>query len=327
MVVLGIETSCDETAASLIENGCVLTNVISSQADLHAKWGGVVPEVAARAHLEAILPVLNEALASQPAPDAVAVTNRPGLLGALSVGLTAAKSLAFARNIPLVGVHHIEGHILSPFDADVEPVFPHLCLVVSGGHTLLLRVTDFGQYQILADTVDDAAGEAYDKCARLIGLPYPGGKLLSEIAASGSDSHYDLPLMLPKDNARFSFSGLKTAVSRLVSSTPDLDKAGLAASLQNAINSSLVSKLELWLPDGDFNAISLVGGVAANRDLRKRIGDLCAKEGIQFFCPPFERCTDNAAMIALAGWRMLEAGLQDDMSLEAFATSPLTNWR
>lgn len=328
MRVLGIETSCDETAAAWLVDGAVVRNVISSQVALHAQWGGIVPEAAARAHVEAILPVLSEAMGDDGPPDGIAVTNRPGLVGALSVGVSAAKALATLWQVPLVGVHHIEGHILSPFAAgEPQPPFPHLCLVVSGGHTELVRVDAPGQYRILAETVDDAAGEAFDKGARLLGLGYPGGRALQELARGGNAKRYALPRALPGDGAKFSFSGLKTAMRLLVDREGEsLDRADAAASLQAAIVDALVAKAMRALDDEDLRAVTLVGGVAANESLRGALGAACARVGAEFFTPPFDRCTDNAAMIAIAGSFRLARGHSDDLSLDVMPKAELPQY-
>jgi len=328
MRVLGIETSCDETAAAWLVDGAVVRNVISSQVALHAQWGGIVPEAAARAHVEAILPVLSEAMGDDGPPDGIAVTNRPGLVGALSVGVSAAKALATLWQVPLVGVHHIEGHILSPFAAgEPQPPFPHLCLVVSGGHTELVRVDAPGQYRILAETVDDAAGEAFDKGARLLGLGYPGGRALQELARGGDAKRYALPRALPGDGAKFSFSGLKTAMRLLVDREGEsLDRADAAASLQAAIVDALVAKAMRALDDEDLRAMTLVGGVAANESLREALGAACARARAEFFTPPFDRCTDNAAMIAIAGSFRLARGHSDDLSLDVMPNAELPQY-
>ncbi|HAY13179.1 MAG TPA: tRNA (adenosine(37)-N6)-threonylcarbamoyltransferase complex transferase subunit TsaD [Fimbriimonadaceae bacterium] len=325
MRVLGIETSCDETAAAWLVDGAVVRNVISSQVALHAQWGGIVPEAAARAHVEAILPVLSEAMGEDGPPDGIAVTNRPGLVGALSVGVSAAKALATLWRVPLVGVHHIEGHILSPFAAgEPQPPFPHLCLVVSGGHTELVRVDAPGQYRILAETVDDAAGEAFDKGARLLGLGYPGGRALQELARDGDAKRYALPRALPGDGAKFSFSGLKTAMRLLVDREGEtLNRADAAASLQAAIVDALVRKALRALDEEGLKAMTLVGGVAANESLRETLRAACNRVGAEFFTPPFDRCTDNAAMIAIAGSFRLARGMADDLSLDVMPNADL----
>lgn len=333
-LVLGIETSCDETSAAIVEGRHVRSNIISSQAGLHEKWGGVVPEAAARAHVEAILPVIEEALDAANARldeiAAIAVTNRPGLVGALSVGLTAGKALAYARGVPLVGVHHLEGHLLSilavvdGFRADVE--FPHLALIVSGGHTEIILVDEGLQYTVIGQTIDDAAGEAFDKSARLLGLGYPGGRAI-EVAARGGDSaRYPLPRALLDDPYNFSFSGLKTAVLRLVEREGErLDVADAAASVQEAITGILAAKSLAAAEITECRTVTLVGGVAANAALRARLEDGCYRRGLQFVCPPVALCTDNAAMIALAGSCRLALGQRDTWELDASSLADLAH--
>jgi N6-L-threonylcarbamoyladenine synthase len=306
--VLGIETSCDETSAALVEGSAVMTNVVSSQAELHARWGGIVPEAAARAHVEAIVPVLELAVGKD-RPDAIAVTDRPGLVGALAVGVAAAEALALAWEVPLIGVHHIEGHILSVLADGATPEFPMLCLVASGGHTELFEAAAPGRYRRLAATLDDASGEAFDKGARLLGLGYPGGKEVEQAAAGGEPGRYRLPVGVPRDPTAFSFSGLKTAAARLVESEGDgLDVPSAALALQEAIVSSLVRKVVHWLPQSDARTVSLVGGVAANRRLRSAMAEAASSWGRSFVAAEPSLCTDNAAMVALAGSLRLARG-------------------
>lgn len=323
--VLAIETSCDETSAALVNGSEVRSNVVASQVDLHKKWGGVVPEAAARAHVEAILPVIEEALGSE-VPRAIAVTNRPGLVGALSVGVAAAKALCLAWDIPILGVHHLEGHILSILAGrtEVASLFPHLSLVVSGGHTELVWVEAPGRYAILGHTIDDAAGEAFDKGARLLGLGYPGGAAIQELATSGDPGRYSLPRGLSKDAYNFSFSGLKTAVLRLVETEGDrLNHADAAASIQAAVVDSLLTKASHAIEAREPKAFSLVGGVAANRSLRAKLGELCHRYGIEFYTPTLDLCTDNAAMIGLAGSLRLGRGERSGFDLDCEPNSPL----
>lgn len=315
-LVLGIETSCDETSASLIRGHTILTNVIASQVDMHKKWGGIVPEAAARAHVEAILPVIIEALDGNK-PDAISVTCQPGLVGALSVGVTAAKSLALAWKVPFLGVHHIEGHILSVFANDEEPAYPQVCLVASGGHTEVVWVQEPCNYRILGQTIDDAAGEAFDKSARLLGLGYPGGKAIQEYATHGNPSRYSLPRGLPKDPYNFSFSGLKTAMLRLVETEGNsINVNDASASLQQAIVDSLVKKTLYALDESGAKGLALVGGVAANNLLRLTLQEQCTRRNVQFCTPAYELCTDNAAMIALAGSIRLANGERSDFELD-----------
>lgn len=307
-LVLGVETSCDETAAALLDGPRVLSNVVSSQAGLHAQWGGVVPEVAARAHVEAVVPVL-EAAAEGRRPQAVAVTDRPGLVGALAVGVAAAEALALAWDVPVVGIHHIEAHLLSVLADGAEPGFPHLCLVASGGHTELVEVLRPGAYRRVASTLDDAAGEAFDKGARLLGLGYPGGKAVEEAARGGTPGKYRLPVGVPRDPTAFSFSGLKTAVARLAESEgAALDVPSAALALQTAVVESLVRKVEARLPESDAKTVTLVGGVAANQALRSALAEAAGRWGRAFFAARPELCTDNAAMVALTGSLRLAQG-------------------
>lgn len=330
--ILAIETSCDETSAAVIVGRTVLSNVISSQIDLHRKWGGVVPEAAARAHVEAVLPVIQEALqgAKMTPADvaAVAVTNRPGLVGALSVGVTAAKAFAFARRIPLLGIHHLEGHMMSILALPDEIPFPHICLIVSGGHTELVAVSAPGEYRIVGETRDDAAGEAFDKGARLLGLGYPGGYAIQEAAKAGKPTRYPLPKGLAGDTIDFSFSGLKTAVLRLVEregaalSIPDA-----AASIQETLVSVLTERALRAMDRLNGEALTLVGGVAANVALRERLAAACARRGVAFLTPPLSLCTDNAAMIGLAASVRLARGERDDFDLDTLPGAELTSLR
>jgi N6-L-threonylcarbamoyladenine synthase len=342
--VLAIETSCDETSAAVVCGTTVLSNVVSSQAELHRKWGGVVPEAAARAHVEAILPVIEEALlplnaqgstlnasltpASQRstlnALKGIAVTNRPGLVGALSVGVSAAKALAFSLKIPFIGVHHLEGHILSPLAERPDLPFPHVCLIVSGGHTELVSVGAPGVYKIIGQTRDDAAGEAFDKASRLLGLGYPGGRAIQDAAVAGDPFRYPLPRGLSGETLEFSFSGLKTAVLRLVEKEGSaLSVPDAAASVQEAITSVLAERaagaaLALHAP-----ALTVVGGVAANTALRQKLAAECQKSGIELVTPPIDLCTDNAAMIGIAGSFRLGRGERDGWDLDTLPNSGL----
>jgi N6-L-threonylcarbamoyladenine synthase len=303
-VVLGIETSCDETAAALVDDGHIRSNVVSSQADLHARFGGVVPEVASRRHLELVMPVVREALAEADATledvDTVAVTQGPGLIGALLVGLSAAKALAWGRGLPLAPVNHLHGHVASLYlePGPLEP--PFLCLLASGGHTLLVDVPEHGAFRRLGTTVDDAAGEAFDKGARLLGLGYPGGAEIDRLAREGDPDTFDFPVARVP-GLDFSFSGVKTALLYAVRDLGDAmleRRADLAASYQRAIVRALVQRTQEAAEQIGAVRIAVVGGVAANSELRAALPDAKA--------PPLALCTDNAAMIASAA-RYVEA--------------------
>jgi N6-L-threonylcarbamoyladenine synthase len=302
---LAIESSCDETSAAVVVGQRVLSNVIASQAEMHERWGGVVPEAAARAHVQSVIPVIDEALLNSGLSlediGGIAVTNRPGLIGALSVGVTVAKALAFKLQIPFIGIDHLEGHLLAFLGLGVQPVFPMVSLLVSGGHSELVLIRGCGDYELLGQTRDDAAGEAFDKGARLLGLGYPGGRQIQEHAKLGNPNRYSLPRGLAKERYEMSFSGLKTAVLRLVEqegnaiSVPDA-----AASLQQAVCDALLRRLEHAIEDYQPASLGLCGGVAANSQLRSMVEQLGEQNGIAVMIPPFELCTDNAAMIGLA---------------------------
>ena len=320
-MILGLETSCDETAAALVtDDGGIHANVVASQADLHARYGGVVPEVASRRHLELVAPVLDEALREAGATladvDRVAVTRGPGLIGALLVGVSAAKALAWSRRLPLVPVDHLHGHVAALF-LEPDPVDPpFLCLLATGGHTLLLDVQDRAGYRVLGSTLDDAAGEAFDKGARLLGLGYPGGAALDRLAREGDPEAYDFPVArVPGLN--FSFSGLKTA---LVYAVRDLEpaelerrKADLAASYQRAIVLALVGRTRAAAEQLGAERVAVVGGVAANSELRASLPDAALA--------PLALCTDNAAMIASAARYVAAVEFPDYLGLDAFATA------
>lgn len=324
MRVLGIETSCDETAAAVVEDGVkVLSSVVSSQIPLHAPFGGVVPEVAGRAHLERIGPVVSQALrdagSSEDAPEigAVAVTRGPGLMGSLLVGLSTAKGLAMGWKVPLVGVNHLEAHLFGGHLEHPDLNMPAVVLLVSGGHTLLVLLEELGRYRILGETLDDAAGEAYDKVARYLGLGYPGGPAIDKSARSGDPHAFEFPRALLDEGFDFSFSGLKTAVVRRVEATPEAKTEDVAASFQAAVVDVLLHKAWRAVTEHDARALCLAGGVAANSLLRRRTEELCAGSPVTCGIPSRVLCTDNAAMVAAAGsWRLCHGG-SSELSLAA----------
>ena len=309
-VVLAIETSCDETSAAVLLGGHeVLSNVVSSQVDLHAVYGGVVPEIASRAHLELVLPVVDQAVREAGiAPeriDAVAATVGPGLIGALLVGVSTAKALALAWRVPFVGVNHMEAHLYAAFLEDPSLELPMVVLLVSGGHTLIISMEDHGRYRLLGQTIDDAAGEAFDKVARFLGLGYPGGPAIDAAALDGDPQAIAFPRAMMGDGLDLSFSGLKTAVVTWVRKHPDELTADVAASFQEAVVDVLVAKARRAAAQVGAKAIAIGGGVAANSLLRERIVAACEADGRRAFVPSRAMCTDNAAMIAAAGWRRL----------------------
>lgn len=327
LYILGIESSCDETAAAVVKNGReVLSNAIYSQIDMHTIYGGVVPELASRAHVEKVNYVIKQALEnagkSLEEIDAVAVTYGPGLVGALLVGVSAAKAIAFAANKPLVGVNHIEGHISSNFiqDKNLEP--PFLCLVVSGGHTHLVIVNDYGKYEIIGVTHDDAAGEAFDKIARAIDLGYPGGPKIDKFSKEGNPKAYDFPrAVVGKNGYDFSFSGLKSAVLNMLNMSKmkdiEVNRADVAASFQQAVVDVLVGHTMQAAEQYGMKKVAIAGGVASNTALRTAMEEECRKRGYEFYRPAPILCTDNAAMIASAGYYAYLRGVRSDFSLNA----------
>ncbi len=311
--VLGVETSCDETAAAVVQEGSrVLSSVLSSQVDLHATYGGVVPELAGRAHLEVLTPLLADALeragvsGSPPALDAVAATIGPGLMGSLLVGASEAKALAMAWDLPFVGVNHLEGHLFAALLEDPDVPWPLVVLLVSGGHTLLVSMEGPGRYRRLGATLDDAAGEAFDKVARFLGLGYPGGPAIEQAAAAGDPEAFAFPRPLLDEGLELSFSGLKTAVVRAVRARPDASDADVAASFQAAVVDVLVAKAVRGARSVGARGLCLAGGVAANGPLRVSVSSAAAELGIPVCLPSRAMCTDNAAMVAAAGWWQLE---------------------
>jgi N6-L-threonylcarbamoyladenine synthase len=328
MNVLGIETSCDETSVAIISNDKLTANLISSQ-DFHSQFGGVVPELSSRAHLQIIIPLLKEALEKANLDlkeiDLICATAGPGLIGALLVGLTFAKGLSYSLKKPFIAVNHIEGHIYSGFLMDEKPEFPYLVLVVSGGHTLLLLVESFAKVHKLGSTVDDAAGEAFDKVSKLLGFGYPGGPQIEKAALQGNNEKISFPVADLKEPFNFSFSGLKTSVLRYVQSNyPDVnsipisDKNDIAASFQKAVVKALITKVEKALRQFQVNSISLVGGVAANTKLRASFENLSKQYQKKLVIPSFEFCGDNAAMIAYRGLKSYEHGVRNELDFSPY---------
>jgi N6-L-threonylcarbamoyladenine synthase len=322
MRVLAIETSCDETAAAVVEDGRrVLSSVVSSQVDLHARFGGVVPEIAGRAHLDLIVPVVDEALeragVGGPELDVVAATIGPGLIGSLLVGVSAAKAYSLAWDVPWVGVNHMEGHLHAAFLEDPDLVLPAVVLLVSGGHTMLIHMDTDARYRLLGQTIDDAAGEAFDKVARFLGLGYPGGPAVDRLAATGDPGAIAFPRGLHHDGYDFSFSGVKTSVTNYVRKHPDAAVADVAASFQEAVVDVLVTKARRAAAAVGARGICIGGGVAANSALRQRVADACAADGIAAFVPSRAMCTDNAAMVGATAWHRFR--LDGPTPLEAAA--------
>ena len=327
--ILALETSCDETAAAVIENGRkILSNVVFSQIDLHELYGGVVPEIASRAHMEACDRVVDQALKeagmSLQDVDALAVTKGPGLVGALLTGVNCMKGLAFAAEKPLVGVNHIEGHVSANYLSHPELEPPFLCLVVSGGHSHLVEVSDYGTYRLLGQTVDDAAGEAFDKAARALGLPYPGGPRIDALAEEGDPEAFVLPSPKTEGRYDYSFSGLKTAfmntVHTLEQRGESLPKADLAASFRRAVCRELTGKARLLLEEhgrDGYRGFALAGGVSANRELRRMAAAMCEELGMTLFMPEIHLCTDNGAMIGSAAYYRLMNGEIAGLELNA----------
>jgi N6-L-threonylcarbamoyladenine synthase len=337
MLVLGVETSCDETAAAVVEDGRrVRADVVASQILVHAQYGGVVPEVASRQHVATIAPVLRRAVADAGIGfadlDGIAVTCGPGLVGALLVGVETAKALAYALGKPLVGVNHLAGHLAAVFLEDPSlpepPPYPHLALLVSGGHTALIRVDGPGQTRLLGSTRDDAAGEAFDKVGKMLGLGYPGGVVIDKLSATGNPRAHALPRALPgRDDLDFSFSGLKTAVREMLhgKALPEGQAMNdLCASFQTAVVDVLVRKSRRALVREGLGHLIVCGGVAANRGLRAGLAAAAAEDGFRLYIPPPKRCTDNASMIAAAGTQLLQRGVRAPMDLGVDPGLPLS---
>ncbi len=336
MLVLAIETSCDDTGAAVILDGRkILSNVVSSQDSIHQKYGGVVPELASRRHIESIVPIVTEALETAKVTlrdiDGIAVTQGPGLVGSLLVGLSFAKSLAFVTGLPFVGVNHIEAHLSAIFLEENPPRFPFIGLVVSGGHTSLFRVDGFGKYKRLGQTRDDAAGEAFDKVAKLLGLGYPGGPIIDELSKSGNPRAIRFPRpSLGKNSLDFSFSGLKTAVVNYVKSNPEPTGGypedliwDIVSSFQEAVVDVLVKKTLQAAQQQGLRKVVLSGGVAANQHLREKIKEEASREKVKVYIPPPSFCTDNAAMVGVVGYEYLKRGIRSPLSLNAFSNLPL----
>ena len=336
MIILGIDTSCDDTCTAIVEDGeRLLSNIVNSQVIVHHRYGGVVPELASREHIRNIVWVVRESLRrahlNSNDIDAIAVTVGPGLVGALLVGINFAKAFSYAKNIPLIGINHLEGHILSIFLEKRCPPFPFVALTVSGGHTNIYHVRDFGDYTVLGQTLDDAAGEAFDKIAKLLELGYPGGPVIEKLAAKGRPEAVDFPrAYLSKDSLDFSFSGLKTAVALYVRKWRNhkgcddkIKIADIAASFQAAVVDILIDKVIAAAAQVGANSVVLGGGVARNKYLRCNLQEVMAKREIDLYIPSPELCTDNGAMIAVAGYHRIIKGQRDDLTLDARSRFPL----
>ena len=334
MKILGIETSCDETGVAIYDDKQgLIANQLYSQIKLHADYGGVVPELASRDHIRKTVPLIQAALkqANLTASDidGVAYTAGPGLIGALMVGASVGRSLAYAWGVPAVAVHHMEGHLLAPMLEDNPPAFPFVALLVSGGHTQLIKVTGIGEYALLGESIDDAAGEAFDKAAKLLGLDYPGGAKLSKLAEQGNTSRFHFPRpMTDRPGLDFSFSGLKTAAANTINlQKQDLDeqtKADIARAFEDALVDTLLIKSRRALDQTGFNRLVIAGGVSANKTLRSKLAQLMAERKGQVYYPRMEFCTDNGAMIAYAGMIHLKASQFADLAIEVKPRWPLS---
>ena len=321
-VILGIETSCDETAAAIVVDGRqVLANVVSSQVDLHARYGGVVPEIAGRAHESLLTPVIAEAMVEAGVTDddidVVAATHGPGLIGSLLIGVSAAKALALGWGLPFIGINHHEAHLYAALIEEPEMEFPLVVMLVSGGHTMLIEFQDHGRYKLLGATVDDAAGEAFDKVARYLGLGYPGGPVIDRLSQEGDPNAIKFTPPMRNEGLNFSFSGLKTAVVNYVRQHPDVETADVAASFQSAVVDDLTHKARKAAREIGAKGICLAGGVAANSALREKTLDMCVEDGIQGFLPSRAMCTDNAAMVAATAWWRMQSEGQSPLDLGA----------
>jgi N6-L-threonylcarbamoyladenine synthase len=331
MRILAIESSCDESAAAILDaSRGLLAHEIFSQIDLHRVFGGVVPELASRDHVRRLLPLVRTVMAkagTEPRDlNGVAYTAGPGLIGALLTGASLARSLAYAWKVPALGVHHLEGHLLAPLLEPNPPPFPHVALLVSGGHTMLIEVRAIGRYRLLGETRDDAAGEAFDKTAKLLGLPYPGGPELARLAEGGRPGAFEFPRpMVDRPGLEFSFSGLKTAVLHAIRGREMTDalRADVAEGVQSSIVETLTIKALRALEETGLDTLVVSGGVSANSNLRARLADAARREGSRVYYPRIEFCTDNAAMIAVAGLARLKAGQHDGLAIKARAQWPL----
>jgi N6-L-threonylcarbamoyladenine synthase len=339
LLLLGIDTSCDDTSASVVVDGKeILSNIVSSQSDIHKKYGGIVPELASRRHIEMIWPVVNEALNTARISiddiDAIAVCHGPGLIGSLLVGCGFAKAMGYVKNLPIVAVNHLEGHIFSAFLEPLKPEFPFLSLIASGGHTSLYIINGFGQYVELGRTRDDAAGEAYDKIAKMLGLGYPGGPAIDRLAKEGNPKAYNFPRAYVPESFDFSFSGLKTAVKLQIQKSEEQENSKLltqnselihdiAASFQAAVVDVLVRKVEWAIVKKGIKRVALSGGVAANSELRKKMKEMADDREIELFLPSLGLCTDNAAMIAAVGYHQFIRGNIAGIDLSPKAYLPL----
>lgn len=345
MLILGIDTSCDDTSASVVEDGTrIISNIVSGQTDIHTKYGGIVPELASRRHIEMIWPVVDEVLKSADIKleglSAIAVCHGPGLIGSLLVGCSFAKALCFSKNVPLIAVNHLEGHVFSAFLEEPRPEFPFISLVASGGHTSLYRVDGFGRYTELGRTRDDAAGEAYDKVSKLLGLGYPGGPVIDNLAKDGNPEAIDFPRAYLPESFDFSFSGVKTSVlhylrkeagkpentdvtSRLADLQTSMFVKDIAASFQACVIDVLVRKTEWAIRKEGIRRVTLSGGVSANSELRRRMEEMGKEREVEIFIPSVSLCTDNAAMIAAAGFHYFNAGRFAGMDLNPKAYLPL----
>ena len=331
MKILGIETSCDETGIAIYDTDSgLLAHELYSQVKLHADYGGVVPELASRDHVRKIVPLIKRTLQnaqlSSDDIDGVAFTRGPGLVGALLVGSSVGRSLAYAWGVPAVGVHHMEGHLLAPMLDDNPPEFPFIALLVSGGHSMIVDVQGIGSYEVLGESLDDAAGEAFDKTAKLLGLDYPGGPLLAKLAEKGEPGHYKFPRpMTDRPGLDMSFSGLKTFAANTIRACDGSEqaKANIAYAFQEAVVDTLLIKWQRALKQTNQTRLVIAGGVSANKQLRASLQDLSKRKGIEVFYPAFEYCTDNGAMIAYAGAKRLQAGESIDLNTKAIPRWPL----